>query len=746
MIFSLLLAVTFGGFDLQCGRDAVASNDVLFIDSTVETSTSLWRRYALSAHDDFKPGERYEISFRARVAGVDADAALLTLVRPACETSDRFDCASVMTEPTHGDWRTVRIPVFGFSRSDYRLQFHSRRRIRAEIADLRLRRLQPEVFVPAPAVVAPRIGEMRPGEPAGAREFEVDLPCPAADAPVLRARDFGFSETAADNTAALRAALQAAKARRAASLVVEKGTYRFASDAPVTMEGFSDFTFEGGGATFVSWRRKGEFFVLRRCERVRIRNFSLDWDWARDPLASLVRVSATDEQSYELTFVDYDAFPCRDSRFAILSAFDPKTRSVGFEGGITRGINFFRWNKPHVRTEWIAPNRARVFQRPYDIAVGQLYRLQHYYYDLNGFTLHANAHVRLEDVTVLSTPGHAFLVSGPQHHTLFSRVNIVPPKDDRRRIITCTADHLHVAQSRGFIKLEDCEFSLGADDIFNMHDCSGFARRHGSHTVRTQNARAYGQLPRGTRVEIRHGDYSPSGFFGTVERVETVDRAHGVYDITFAEPVPEEKSDGFVLFDWTYDTHNVIVRNCRFHDNRARGLLILARDVTVAGNVFRHHESGAIKIETGYTLEHWSEGYGVTNVVIRNNVFDNVNPKCAYGAHGRRAIYAGIYLRTDPSNDTTDWPIVSDILIADNVFRDQSGVVAWISSAAKVTFRDNTIEDPRPRRDELPTRAQVRCVNARDVLVENNRWVPSPYVKAPGVTYDPENCRSVIVR
>lgn len=745
MIFSVLLAVVVGGVEFRCERDAAVSNDVLIVDSTMSQKPFQWRRYALSADNGFELGARYEISFCTRVAGVDADSALLTLVRPVDEPSARFDCASAMTEPTDGEWRTVRMHVAGVTRADYRLQFHSRRRIRAEIADVRIRRLRPDVFVPAPAQAAPRTGVRRAEEPTGAREFEVDLPRPAADAPVLFARDFGLSETAADNTAALRKALAAAKARRAAALVVEKGTYRFASDAPVAMEAFSDFTFDGGGATFVSWRRQGVFFAIRQCERVRLRNFRLDWDWARDPLASLVRVSSTDKESYELTFVEYEAFPRKDTRFALLSAFDPETRSVGFEGGITRAINF-RKEKASVRTEWTAPNRARVFQRPYDLAVGQLYRLQHYYYDLNGFTLYANAHLRLEDMTVLSTPGHAFLVGGPQHHTLFSRVNIVPPAGDPRRIITCTADHLHVAQSRGFIKLEDCEFSLGADDIFNMHDCSGFARRRGPHTVRTQNARAYGGLPRGTRVELRHGDYSPSGFVGTVERVEAVDRAHAVYDITFAEEVPAEKADGFVLFDLTYDTHNVIVRNCRFHDNRARGLLILARDVTVEGNVFRHHESGAIKIETGYTLEHWSEGYGVTNVVIRNNVFDNVNPKCAYDAHGRRAIYTGIYLRTDPSSDTTDWPIIRDILIADNVFRDQSGVVAWISSAANVTFRDNTIEDPRPRRNELPTRAQVRCVNARDILVENNRWVPSPYVKAPGVTYDPENCRSVLVR
>jgi len=484
-----------------------------------------------------------------------------------------------------------------------------------------------------------------------------------------------------------------------------------------------------------------------RCERVELRNFRIDWDWARDPLASLVRVTAVESNAVELTFVDYPVFPRRDTKLVMLSPYDVGTRSVGLEGGVTRVFDGMSPRKASQATwSWVAPNRVRVRTEPRNLAVGQLYRLQHYYYHLNGFTMQANVHLRLEDVTVLSTPGHAFVISGPQHHTLFTHVDIVAPRDDPRRIITCTADHLHMAQSRGFVKLEGCEFSLGADDIFNMHDCSGFAHKHGPRTVRTLNARAYGGLPRGTCVELRHGDYSPTGFFGTVDKVETVDRARAVYDITFTEEVPDEAHDGFVLFDGRYDTHNIIVRDCYFHDNRARGLLILARDVTVENNVFRHQEQGAVKIETGYTLNAWSEGYGVSNVVIRNNLFDNVNPACANLLHGRRALYTGIYLRSDPSAATTDYPIIRDLLIADNVFRDQSGVVAWISSAANVTFRDNVIVDPRPRRNEQPNRSQVHLINARNIRVLDNDWQPSPYVCAPGVTYDPETCSDVIVR
>jgi hypothetical protein len=79
-------------------------------------------------------------------------------------------------------------------------------------------------------------------------------------------------------------------------------------------------------------------------------------------------------------------------------------------------------------------------------------------------------------------------MGGKSHHVAFDRVDIVPPKDDPRRVITCTADHFHIGHSRGFLKLENCEFSLGTDDIMNMHDNSAFVRRTGPRTVRAMKA------------------------------------------------------------------------------------------------------------------------------------------------------------------------------------------------------------------------------------------------------------------
>lgn len=720
----------------------LGADNVLRLDSSREREFE-WSRYAMTTKDSvLKPNMRYEVTFRAKVAGHGKGAYLYAIIRPESTGGAEKDVGDLPVHPTDGQWQACKMTFTTGGEPDYRLQFHSHNRITAEVADLRIVErgaLQLKSCTPTAARVA------RPaGLPTGAQEFDVDLPRSAGDL-VLNAADFGVSPANADNAEPLRRAFAAAKARKAAKLVVGPGVYRMTDARSLVLDGFTDFTFDGQGATFVSSRSRDAFIHLHRCVRTRLMNFSIDWDWNKAPLASVVEVKAIGKGTVDLLFKEYDDFPNKQASFLVLSPFDPVTRSVGVEGMSTKGLARFWGNLPPFNGEWIAPNVARLKSDSNGLKVGEVYRLQHYYYQMNGISMDSNEHLRLEHVTILSTPGHGFVMHGTQHHTLFDHVNIVAPKDDPRRVITCTADHFHVGQSRGFIKMVDCEFSLGGDDIFNMHDCSGFARAHGPKTIRTQNANSYGRLAKGTKVELRQDDYSPAGFIGTVVEDRAVDASRGVYDITFEEDVPVATGEGFVMFDKTYDTHNVIVRNCYFHDNRARGLLILARDVTVENNVFRHQEMGAIKIETGYTLNAWSEGYGVSNVVIRGNLFENQNPAGSNSLHRERTIYAGIYLKRDPSEDVTDYPIIRDLLIEGNTFRNSCGVAAYVSSSHNVTFLDNVFDDPVPRKRELPYRAQLFFANACDVKVYGSDYKPSKSV-TPAVVYDAESCRRVDVR
>ena len=374
--------------------------------------------------------------------------------------------------------------------------------------------------------------------------------------------------------------------------------------------------------------------------------------------------------------------------------------------------------------------------------------MQHYYYDMNCCVMYNNKHLTLQNINVWSCCGHAFTVAGQQKYWHFDNVNIVRPPNAKKRAITCTADHLHISHSQGFFKMENCEFSLGADDCINMHDCSLFMRPSGEYTMQTASSRnGIWTIRKGAKVEIRHGDYSPSGVFAKVEDIVPVQNKRNFYEVVFDTPIPKEKSDGFIIFNWEdYDTRNIIVRNCYFHDNRARGILILARDVTIENCRFYHNEMGAIKIETGYTFNLWSEGYGVENVVIRNNIFDTSNPFDMKNDGRARDIYMGIYMKTDPSLEQTMYPILNNILLEKNTFKDTFGLLAFIASTGNLTIRDNTFINETPRKKPFDYRGNFYVTHSTNTKIVNNTWIKSPNVTNPGVLVDRNTVKRLVFK
>ena len=519
----------------------------------------------------------------------------------------------------------------------------------------------------------------------------------APSAPVAEAAAFGVSVDSADNVPALNKALDWCRRNKAAGLRVAPGTYRFTSDTPVWMERLRDFTFDGGGAKFVFFRKKGESFRVMDCERTTVRNLSVDWDWEKDPLGSLVKVREANDKYFDLEFVDYRRFPRRDVRIAYLSAWDAEARAVGTElSNLGRGVDM-SWVGPRKdkRKEWLSGNVLRIHQNgAANLPTGSVWRAQHYYYDRHCFQLASNSGLTVEDVRILSCPGAAFTIAGKQRDTLLRRVTIRPPADDPKRVISCTADHVHVARSNGNLRLEDCDFSLGADDGINVHDVTAWApEAHGADALVVRNGA--GAFDVGDAVAIRNADYSPcaDGEFRVVRKEPVAGNPRGAV-VTFDRPVPPKTHKyGFVLFNRSYCSDGVVMRNCTFGGNRARGVIIQCNDVLIENCRFWHTESEALKITTGWTEDLWCEGVGVTNCVVRNCTFDN----CQAGARGKKrdeVIFLSTYLRQPsyaPGWESSTYPIFDRIRFENNTFIGCGKYPVPDGSCGKVEFIDSRI-------------------------------------------------------
>lgn len=726
-------------FNLAFGK--FAGSNAFEVDTTGVSDP--WNRICYTLKGSLKPNTDYVAAFRYRVEiPAPSKRYFHVLCRPLGASGNKLD---TMTRNLgeHENFTDVKLKFRTGDRPDYAFCIYTYGKLRGAVGDFRLTEGTGEEFFPVSVSTTPYTGEF--GKvPTGAKEFEVEHPDNPEGA-VVKAADFGFSETADDNTEALNRALEFCKKNGAAKLELAPGTYRMTANRSILLDNMRDFEFDGKGATLVFNTKCQWTFDVTNCERVVMRNFNYEWDWEKDPLASVVKVVKTDPAYVDFEFIEYENFPRRDLRITVLSSYDPATKSVGIENGFTRYFQFWL-RDPKPKTEWLSGNTLRVYTVPEKFAPGQLFRMQHYYYDVHGIHMLSNRHFTVEDVNIYSCAGHAFFMDGVQQYTHFRRVRVAPPENAPRRPISCSADHLHIARSRGFLKIEECEFSFGGDDCINVHDCASYGKKVASNRIRTDRFFYLWSCKRGDEVELRHSNYSTAIPRTKIKDLRSVDQSKGICEIDFEDPVPEPLApgEGFVMFNWTYDSRNIIIRDSSFHNNRARGLLLLGRDITLENNRFFHNEMGALRIETGYSSA-WSEGYGVSNLVIRNNRFDTTNPIGVASDGKAHDVLIRVYRGADDSLGRVGAPVLSDILFEDNTFKDSFGLVAFISSAENVIFRNNTFANPTGRRMPSPYRGLFFVANTNDVKIVNNRWIASPYVNTPGVFADSGSVKGLLV-
>lgn len=747
-----VIADSFNSVKVVGKRSAVSADGVLHVDSK---GAKDFLRAAQTAAGLFEPGKSYLIKFKCRIDSAE-DGAFFLFTARSDSLGPLMDLGT--TTVAHArDFQDVEMQIsIPEGVNDYSLKFSTKGSLSGVLKDLKITQGTGLDFYPFAESQREYCGEI--GKTAtGCPDFNVELPAGNPNAPVVNAADFGATENNLKFCDAMNAAVAHCRKIGARKLVLPKGVYHLYNSGPITFEGLKDFEFDGGGSTFIFLRDKGlakmkgldaskisnnfqdgACVKISECERVKVGNFNIDWDWAADPLGSIVRVenvcASPGGEYIDYKFVDYDNFPRRDLRVANLSSYDPVSNLIGVEGGATLGYEFYK-GKNIPKMEWLSGNVLRVWHSRYSrrAKVGDFYRMQHYYYDGAGVLTHQNRHLTLSKVNVYSCRGHAFVVSGTQQYWQYLDCSIKPPEGAKARAITCTADHLHVVNSRGYMKLIGCDFMLGADDCINVHDCTGYAVRKSDFSLETRNVRGIKMFKVGDPIELRDDDFSPSGFTGKIKSVKPIDASKGVHEIVFADKIPQPKGEGFIMFNHYYSSGNILLRNCKFHSNRARGIIIQCPNVTVENCVIKNNEMAGMRIVTGYTPNLWSEGFGVDNLLVRGCVFESTNRTDVKADGFARDIHIGIYRTTGERTGQTMYPIMSNITFEKNTFKNAYGLVAFITSSGNVVFRENIIINDIPRKKPLPYRGSFLVKASTDTAIVNNIIVESKYAPNPGV-------------
>ena len=313
---------------------------------------------------------------------------------------------------------------------------------------------------------------------------------------------------------------------------------------------------------------------------------------------------------------------------------------------------------------------------------GDCFRFRHFEYSILTVPIEDSTDVTLDHVTIYGSPGNGFVGNGDIHGLHFKGCRVTVRPGTVRSISTVT-DCLHVCNSQGNFIIEDCEFGYAGDDCINIHDNSSMGIvPMGTHTLLALRVTKEAVLfEAGYPVELRGPDLSPTGFSSVLREVSYRPEERSCV-LTFEDELPKNLSSDTVLWNKRFQTHNYIIRNCRFVNNRARGVLLQGSNGLVENNVFENIQGAAIQIETGCESR-WSEGHGVKNLILRGNVIRH----CDLNAWQMAELYMGVYL----PDGRTETPVFENILIEDNSFIDCPRMAMYLSSCRNVIVRGNAI-------------------------------------------------------
>lgn len=734
-------------------EDALSGKNSLVVNT--EGSTEVWSEVFRTRPSFLKPGD-YTFRFKYRFLSAAPESYLQCAIRPQKAPDGESDAVrrvNWVPEVGFGDVREARrefsIPE---GQSDFAVILFAKNKLRVVIDEVHVEAGNSRRFVAAKDSL-PGTGAV--SIPKGPENFSIDPPKSAIK--TLSVKDFGADPGSSDNTSAFRDAIAAARGEGVAvRLTVPKGVYRMTNDAPISFENLKDFEFEGNGSEFIFSKKKNDLFVVSNCERSRFENFFIDWDFEKDPVGNAATVSAVGEQGayVDLRFSPRDKIPLPETPIRVMESLDPKTMTLGFEDSYEQGL---QWRGGEtLKREYPSPDTLRLFAPSGEVRsrfaarlqVGQVFRLRYYNYQMTAFRMIDNAHLTLSNAVIFSSPGHGFLTSGDQHHTqlLSCRIALRP---DSGRVISTAGDHFHVDYSKGYWKLENCDFGFGGDDCVNIKDNIAFASWTSKDRLVIQNSRVI--FHTGDEVELQKADFSPADANGGfVERtLDAKSLGNKTWELRFGKDIPDSLKGGMVIFNRRYDSGNIVIRNSYFHESPSRGLQIQSPNVLIEGNRFYKTHNSAMQFQAGYTIKSWSEGRGATNVVVRKNFIDHCNVWGGLDStHEEMAamIYMSVYLGDQMTPHLKSaFPVFKSYLFEDNEFIDCPGAAFFLSSAGDVTIRNNLFRDPDSRVVNHKFRSQILVSHSTNLQVVGNEWHASPYASRPGVEYDAETTGKIFI-
>jgi len=568
--------------------------------------------------------------------------------------------------------------------------------------------------------------------------------------PVITITDFGLAPNSfVDATEPVQRAIAACKGKAGARLVFPQGRYDFwpskaerreyfisntsseeecpskVKSVGLLLEGLKGLTVDGNGSLFV-FHGKMITWALDRCEDVRLENISVDFE----------RPSMSELQFLEVSGDHVIAAVHPDSKYAVV---DGQLRWYGEGWGVERyfaimedtveGTAVYSSWEPLLRgkTTELGLNRLRVdgdFGNA-GYKAGQVLTIRDPYRDHVGAFINRSKNIQLHNLTMRYMHGLG-IVSQFSENLSFRQLSISPW---RGRTVAAFADGMHFSGCKGAIAIDSCRFKGLHDDPVNVHGTYLRITAVDSPTrlrLRFMHGQTYGfpAFQRQDTVAFIHARSLRTVGTALVKGAELVSEREMLVELS--RPLPEGIGVGDCLENLTW-TPSLTVRNCRFEQTNTRGLLVTTpRKVLVENNTF--YRTGMYAILIAGDAGSWFESGAVSDVLIRNNLFDG----CAYNI--RSNSYA---ISVEPESHEVlpqHW-VHRNIRVEGNTFKTYEAAILRARSVARLVFSGNTVEKSPWNGSSVGGAPAFRLEGCTGVSLRNNRYPPEApiYMECTGM-------------
>ena len=565
--------------------------------------------------------------------------------------------------------------------------------------------------------------------------FLFGLPLFAAEPVRLSVVDFGAEPNGkTDCVAAVAKALEACKEHQASILVFPKGRYDFYAPEDgrrivgIPITGQKNLVIDGDGSEFIFHGILG-VAALTDSQNITLRNFSVDWD---RPLIAQGTILDTTDDHLDIEFDKTEhPFEIESGKIFFLGEgwrrpidgytllFDKTTKELVYN---TRDYTIGHNDLFNTKSEEIADGVVRFHGKPkYKAEAGTIIALWLGRYVANVFTFTGCKDVVMENIDVYH--GLSNGVVGFRTENITLRNFNFKANEKKGRVFSLIADGFHLNTCKGLVKIENCEHSGMGDDFLNLHGMNVMVqKRIDDFTVEVGVSGKTGSsyvLGVGDEVWFLDGQTVQRGETGKIKAIKEI-REEGrliAKHVVFEQKVPVSLKEKDAIENKTWNAE-LEIRNCKVtKKHRARGLLISTPLRAVVENNYFRTAGAAILVEGD--VNYWYESGAISDLVVRNNVFEDCFSSGYAGDWGHAVIT--IHPSFKPQSET-DEAYHRNIRIESNTFKSFDYPILFARSVRGLTFTGNTLNRTTTYPPFARNKATFVFDGCRDVRIEGNTY------------------------